>query len=101
VRILQEMIAAGWSDPEIAAAVRRDLRGWYVLLTGLAEEASRHFGGLGPFSPSEVASLVGAAFLGSEASVLLGFETDEIPVRQALRRVGDLIRQAEASADGA
>jgi hypothetical protein len=27
VRILQEMIAAGWSNPEIATAVRRDLRG--------------------------------------------------------------------------
>src|SRR6185436_19390513 len=39
VRILQDMIAAGWSNPEIAEAVLRNLRGWYALLKGLAKEA--------------------------------------------------------------
>ena len=97
VRILQDMIAAGWSDPEIAAAVRQDLRGWFALLENLATEASQRFGGLAPFTPSEVAALVGAAFLGSEAAILLGFESKEIPVRQALGRFGELIRQAELS----
>ena len=95
VRILQEMMAAGWSDPELAAAVRRDLNGWFVLLTALAEEAAQRFGGLGPFTPAEVASLVGAAFLGGEAGILLGFESDRAPIRQALRRFGELIRLAE------
>jgi AcrR family transcriptional regulator len=95
VRILQEMMAAGWSDPELAAAVRRDLNGWFVLLTALAEEAAQQFGGLGPFTPAEVASLVGAAFLGGEAAILLGFESDRAPIRQALRRFGELIRLAE------
>jgi AcrR family transcriptional regulator len=97
VRILQDMTAAGWSDPEIAAAVRRDLQGWYTLLTGLAREAGERFGGLGPFSPQEVASLVGAAFLGSESMLLLGFESEDVPVRQALRRFGGLIREVEES----
>jgi AcrR family transcriptional regulator len=99
VRILQDMIAAGWSDPEIAEAVRRNLRGWYALLTGLAKEAGERFGGLGPFSPAEVACLVGAAFLGSETMLLLGFESDDTPVRQALRRFGGLIRQMEETSD--
>lgn len=98
VRVLQEMIAAGWSDPEIAAAVRRDLQGWYVLITALAAEAAERFGGLGPFDPAEVAALVGAAFLGCEAVLLLGLESDAIPARAALRRVGTLIRQAELGA---
>ena len=53
VRVLQEMIAAGWSDPTVAAAVRSNLEGWYDLLTGLAEEAGQRFGGLGPFSAAK------------------------------------------------
>ncbi len=36
VRILQEMIAAGWSDAEVAAAVREYQLGWYRLLTQVA-----------------------------------------------------------------
>jgi len=66
VHVLQEMIAAGWSDPQIAAAVRTNLQGWYDLLTGLAEEAGRRFRGLGPFTPAEVACLVGHAFIGAK-----------------------------------
>ena len=95
VRILQEMIAAGWSDPEIAAAVRANLKGWYDLLTGLAEEAGRHFGGLGPFTPEDIACLAGNAFIGSEALILLGLEGPRIPARQALRRVAEAIRRME------
>jgi AcrR family transcriptional regulator len=95
VRVLQEMIAAGWSEPEIAAAVRRDLQGWYDLLTNLAGEAERGFGNLGPFTPAEVACLVGHAFIGSEALILLGLETPSIPAREALRKVAAVIRQME------
>src|SRR5687768_12038830 len=36
VRILQEMIAAGWSTPDIAAAAKQMLSGWYEILTGVA-----------------------------------------------------------------
>jgi AcrR family transcriptional regulator len=96
VLILQEMIAAGWSDPELAAAARNILTGWSRLLTQLARDAGDAFGGLGPFSPEEVGALVSAAFLGSEAMILLGFESDDVPVRRALRRFGDLLRQREA-----
>jgi len=95
VRVLQEMIAAGWSEPQIAAAVRNNLQGWYDLLTKLAEEAGNRFGGLGPFTPAQVACLVGHAFIGGEALVLLGLESPRVPTRQALRTFGDLIRQLE------
>src|SRR3954451_17096674 len=40
VRVLQEMIAAGWSDPEVAAAVRGYVRGWYSLLADVAAQAA-------------------------------------------------------------
>jgi len=38
---------------------------------------------------------VSNAFVGAESLYLLGFEAKRVPVRQALRRVGDLIRLAE------
>lgn len=96
VRILQEMIAAGWSDALVAAAVRKNLQGWYELLTNLANEAGVQFGGLGPFSASEVASLIGNAFIGSEAIILLGMDGSEIPARTSLRKFSKLIRLMEA-----
>ena len=98
VRILQEMIAVGWSRPEIAAAVRAALQGWYTLLADIAREASARFGGLGSLQPDDVAALVGNAFLGSEAMLLLGFEEQGMPIRRALRRIGPMIRELEERA---
>lgn len=93
VRILQEMIAAGWSDPEIAAQVRELLRGWYDLLVDVAQRAEAGFGGMGPFRAEEVAALVSGAFIGAESMILLGFDEQSMPQRAALRRIGDLIRR--------
>lgn len=95
VRILQEMIAAGWSESDIAEGVRAMLSGWYELLVGVAERAERELGGLGPFTPREVATLAGDAFIGAESLLLLGLSGDDVPHRSALRRVGRLIRVAE------
>src|SRR5687767_15550328 len=71
VRVLQEMIAAGWSDPEIAAKVRELLLGWIDLLTEVVREAAGGEGSLGPFTAEEVSSLVGQVFMGGEAMLLL------------------------------
>ena len=98
VRILQEMIAAGWSDPEIGRRVRGLLRGWIDLVTEVAREAERRHG-LGPFTAEEVGTLVGAAFMGAEAFLLLGFDRQELPIRAALRRIGTLIRELEEGGD--
>ena len=99
VRVLQEMIAAGWSTPELAGAAKELLSGWFELLTDFAREAEAKLGGLGPFTPADLATLVGTAFLGSEALLLLGFDRHELPIRAALRRVGDAIRVAEERPD--
>jgi AcrR family transcriptional regulator len=96
VRVLQEMIAAGWSNAEIGEAVRQLLAGWFVLLAEVAREAERRHGPIGPFTADEVATLVGTAFIGAEALLLLGFDRQVMPIRSALRRIGVLIRQAEA-----
>lgn len=95
VRILQELIAAGWSEPEIAAPVRSMLTGWYELLTEVAERAERDLGSIGPFTPRELAVLVGDAFLGAESLLLLASDDDALPHRTALRKVGELIRTVE------
>lgn len=95
VRVLQELIAASWSDPEVARVVRAGLMGWFDLIAGVARQAERELGGLGPFSAEEVAVLISAAFIGGESLYLLGAEKKGAPVRNSLRRVGDAIRIAE------
>jgi AcrR family transcriptional regulator len=95
VRVLQEMIAAGWADPEIAAEVRRNLFGWYKLLTEVAAEAAERLGGLGPLAPAEAAALTSHVFIGAEALILLGVSEEEMPSRSALRKVGELLRVLE------
>ena len=97
VRVLQELIAASWADAPVAKVIRAGITGWLDLITGLARRAEREFGGLGPFSAEEVAALIANAFIGAESLYLLGLEKKGMPVRQALRRFGDLIRIAEGS----
>jgi AcrR family transcriptional regulator len=97
VRVLQELFAAGWADAAIGKVARAGLLGWSEVLRGLVQRAARELGGLGPLSPEEGAALVGAAFVGGESMFLLGLEKKGIPVRQSLRRFGDLIRMKELS----
>jgi hypothetical protein len=64
-------------------------------------EAERTLGSLGPFTASELATLIGQAFLGGEAVLLLGVDRSQAPVRSALRRFGLLIRSLEEGASSA
>ena len=95
VRILNEMISAGWSDDDVAAAVREYMGGWFRLLTDVATREAERLGGLGPFAPGEVAALMGLPFMGAEAMILLGFREGELPARSALRKIGALIQSFE------
>jgi AcrR family transcriptional regulator len=96
VRVLQELIAASWADGAVAKVIQSGIMGWITLIGELARRAEREFGGLGPFTADEVAILVGNAFIGAESHYLLGLEKKGAPVRQALRRFGDLIRIRES-----
>src|SRR6266542_2523982 len=80
VRVLQEMIAAGWSNDQIGKAVHDLLAGWFALLIEVAREAERRHGPLGPFTADEVATLIGTTFIGSESLLLLGFERQGVKV---------------------
>lgn len=97
VRVLQEIIAAGYGEPELAAAARGVLGGWFTLLNELAEEAEAELGGLAGMTPAHVACLVGAAFLGAESLILIGMD---LPVLDALRAVGERLREHERSGAG-
>ena len=95
VRVLQEMIAAGWSDRAVAREVLGLLQAWFEVLQEVAGEAERKLGGLGPFTAGDVAALIGVAFLGGESMILLGDPDWGDRVRAALRRFGAAIRALE------
>lgn len=97
VRVLQEMMAAGWSDTAIATAVRALLQGWFTLLRSVAATAMDRLGNTGTLDPDQVAVWVGTTFLGAESMILLGFE--DATTRQALRSVAGIIRSMEERAD--
>ncbi|HVB71828.1 MAG TPA: hypothetical protein VND83_10070 [Acidimicrobiales bacterium] len=86
VRVLQEMSAAGWSDPAIGQSVRQLLLGWLDLITEVAREAERQFGPLGPFPADEISALVGQAFWGVKPCSSSGSIADS--GRFAVRCVG-------------
>jgi AcrR family transcriptional regulator len=95
VRILQEAIAAGWSDRVVAEQVLAMLKEWFDVLMAVAREAEDRFGRIEPFSPTDIAGLVGIAFLGGESLILLDDGQWGPQVRVWLRRVADVIRRLE------
>ncbi len=97
VRVLQELVAAGWSDAALAASLRELMGDWFRLLTDVARRTAERHGPLGPFSPEEAGVLMGLPFVGVEPMLLLGFDEAEFPARSALRKVGRAIRGFEAT----
>jgi AcrR family transcriptional regulator len=96
VRILHELWVAGYANPEIATVVRKGLLGWQHLLTELAAKSQKRFGLFGTLTAEQVASLIGSAFIGGEAYILLGLEKKGVPVRRALRAVAEQIASLES-----
>ncbi len=95
VRVLNELMAAGWSTPDIGRVARDGIMGWITLLNALARKAQDTHGPFGPFTAEDLAALVGSAFLGAEALLLLGVEDRGVPIRRSLRRFGEMIRIRE------
>jgi len=95
VRVLQEMIAAGWSNDGIALAVRALLQGWFALLGGVLDQAAERGITVGGVAGRELATLIGLQFMGAESLLLLGITEDDVPIRSSLARIGHLLRAAE------
>ena len=103
VRILQEMIAAGWSDAEVATSVREMVGGWYRLLADVARREHEQGADLFGFTPDEVAVLMATPFLGAEELILLGVTEGTLPIKSALRKVGVILQhisEADPKTDG-
>ena len=96
VRVLQELMAAGWSNADMGEAVRNGLMGWVELLTGQASRMVSSQQLDDRIDSRELAALIGAAFLGAESAILLGLEDNGVPYRQALRRLGTMIELLES-----
>jgi AcrR family transcriptional regulator len=92
VRVLMEMTAAGWSNPEIAEAVSAQVQGWFDILAEVARRAAKRFGLPGPFTAEELAALAGLPFLGAETVILLGLDESKVAARSGLRKIGELLR---------
>lgn len=95
VRVTQELVAVGWSNPNIAQPVRDALKQWTELHIRLAREYQETNGSLGPFDPEDIAALIASVFIGAEANILLGCEGKDLPVRRALRKLGKVIEYFE------
>ncbi len=93
VRVLQEMIAAGWSSEIVGAEVRDMLKAWEELMTGVISKSEQEGASLGPFSASDLATLNAAIFLGAESMILLGKDVEQ--TKQALRGLGAVIAMAQ------
>lgn len=100
VRVLQELIAVGWSNSAVGDLVRAAVGQWHLLIEERAREMESELGALGPFSPEQIASLVSAAFIGAESLILLGLEDGAHPLRSALRSVGEAIAMLEQGRGG-
>jgi hypothetical protein len=63
----------------------------------VAERAADRIGGLGPFTSAEAGFVAGSPFLGAEAMILLGITEEEVPIRSALRKFGEVLRRLEGA----
>jgi len=95
VRILGEMIAAGWSSNMVGDEVRQMLNGWTSVLTDVARRAEADGAHLGGLAVEEVAALVSAVFLGAESLMLSGHDGETVPIRAALRSLGRLLANVD------
>jgi AcrR family transcriptional regulator len=100
VRILHEMIAAGWSDAEVAASVRDMIGGWYKVLADVARREIDAGADMGGFTADEVAALMGTPFLGAEELILLGVTESSLPMRSALRKIGVILERISTNGKG-
>lgn len=95
VRVLHEMMTAGWSSDIIGKEVVEMLGGWSDVISALATDAREAGLNFGPFRVEDIVALTSAVFVGAESMILMGVEDERLPLREALRRVGTLIRFVE------
>jgi AcrR family transcriptional regulator len=94
VRILLELCAHGYSNPEVAEAARATIAGWRNLLTGVAGEAIERLHITGA-RPEVVSAGLVSLWYGMELQHLLGVQEDEGHLWETLEEIGEAIRKLE------
>jgi len=95
VRVLNEMMAAGWSSELIRKEVSIMFLGWNAVLLDVTRDAEARGVSMGVLTAEELVALVSMSFIGAESMILLGLESERVPLRPALRRIGQMIRAIE------
>ena len=93
VRVLNELIAHGYSNPRVGKLVRDETRQWRSLITAAAKEG---LPALGIDVPAEfVGSAVASFWLGMESQHLIGASEEEGHFFEILDQVGDWLEARE------
>jgi hypothetical protein len=94
VRILLELAAHGYANPEMAERVRAVMRGWHDLLSDVCAEALQRYG-ISTIGPNELTSMLVSFWYGMELRHLLGVPEAEGHLWRTLETIGQLIEQLE------
>jgi AcrR family transcriptional regulator len=94
VRILLELAAHGYSNPQMAEHVRAAMRGWQDLLHDVIAESLPQLG-MTSISADDLASIVVSFWYGMELRHLLSVPESEGHLWRALETIGSLIDQLE------
>jgi AcrR family transcriptional regulator len=94
VRILLELAAHGYANPQMAERVRAAMRGWQELIRDVVAGALPRFG-ITVIDADEVTSILMSFWYGMELRHLLDIPEAEGHIWRALERIGALIDQLE------
>ncbi len=94
VRVLLELAAHGYANPDMAARVRSAMRGWEDLLHGVIADALRRFG-IDVIGPDELGSILASFWFGMELRHLLKVPESEGHLWRTLDTIGRLIDRLE------
>lgn len=94
-RLMQELIAAGYSNDDISKHVSGQIKRWHDLFTEYVTANWEKFAPLGPIEAEDVAALILAAATGVEQFKLIGISQDNVSGVTALARLGTLLEVLE------
>ena len=95
VRVFQELTTVGWSNRVIGEAMAEGTMRWARLINAQVESMLEQFPHNNIVTAEELTALISCAFSGAESNYLLGLESNEMPIRRALRQFGKIISLLE------
>jgi AcrR family transcriptional regulator len=94
-RVMQELIAASFSDEKLRSRVADQFHRWHDTLSKFGAVVEHKLGSIGPLNGREFAGLLDAVAIGINQRMLLGISEKEIPGMYALNRFTLLFKKLE------